>query len=190
MTDNLPDYARLESPAETPPEEYSTHERRAEILQLLIQAGSPTAVKQRRLADRYGVHESTVSRDMDRLRESVDDGLGDRAKLTTRTIFEKTVRELQNEGEWKAAWDVVMDWNEWLAEIGEQHREPRRSELAVDMESRNVDVAYEVVRGEDGDPLLASEIEPVDTGEKSGDDVQAVDGTTDDLGFAATPATI
>lgn len=162
MTDTLPDYTAIESPDDKPPEEYTTHERRAAILQAIIAAGTPSAINQRRLADRFDIHESTVSRDMDRLRESIDENLGNDAKLTTRALFERTVRELQAEDEWKQAWEVTMDWNEWLADLGEQHREPRKSALDVDMRSRSVDVAYEVVRDESGDPLPTTEEGDVD----------------------------
>lgn len=76
MTDNLPDYTVLEPPDETPPTEYSTHQRRADVLQLVIEAGSPFVVNQSHLADKYDVHRSTISRDLDRLRESIDSQLG------------------------------------------------------------------------------------------------------------------
>jgi len=175
MTDNLPNYAAMEPPEEKPSEEYTTTERRAAILQAIIAAGTPSAVNQRRLADRFAVHDSTVSRDVDRLRQSVDDNLGNDAKLTTRAIFERTVRELQAEGEWKQAWDVAMDWNSWLADIGEQHREPKKSALDVDMRSRSVDVAYEVVRDDSGDPLPTTEDGDIDH---------------DALGFTSGPAEI
>jgi len=151
MTENLPDYATFEVPDGKAPTAYSTHERRAELLRIIRSAGTPHAVTQSRLAERFDVHRSTISRDMDRLRESVADHLGDDAKLTTRVLFEKTVRELQNEGEWKQAWDVVMDWNEWLADLGEQHREPAKSEL--DVRSRHSEVAYTIVREGDDEPL-------------------------------------
>lgn len=178
MTDNLPNYAAMEPPDDKPVEEYTTHERRAEILQLLKRAGSPFAIKQVRLADRFDVHESTISRDMDRLRESIDDTLGQDAKMTTRVLLEKTVRELQDDGEWKQAWDVMMDWNEWLADLGEQYREPRKSELGVDVSSRHAEVSYQVVREGDEEPLPT-----VETAEGESVDHDA-------LGFTSAPATI
>jgi len=156
MTENLPDYWDIEPPADTPPEDYSTHERRAEVLRLVIEAGSPYAINQSRLADRYGVHRSTISRDMDRLRETVDDHLGRDAKLTTKAVFEAAVEELLAEDDWrakKAALDAVMDWNEWLADIGEQDREPDRVE--ADIRTRNQTVEYQVVRG--GEPDLPTD---------------------------------
>ena len=175
MTDTPPDYTTLEPPEEKPLEEFTTHERRAAILQAIIEAGTPSAVNQRQFADRFDVHESTVSRDMQRLREAIDEHLGNDAKLTTWALFERTVQELQAEGKWKQAWDVAMDWNEWLADIGEQHREPQKSALDVDMRSRSVDVAYEVVRDDTGDPLPMTE---------DGD----IDHTA--LGFKSAPAEI
>lgn len=164
MTEEQPDYTRAQPPEEKPPSEYSTQERRADILQTIIEeAGSPSAVNQRDLAQKYDVHESTVSRDMDRLRESINEHLGTDAKFTTRTLYQHVVRDLLSEDDWratKAAWDVAQEWNEWLAEIGEQHREPQRSEIDVDMRSQKT--AYEIVRDEEGDPLPRTEVGEID----------------------------
>lgn len=175
MNDDTPDYSALEPPDRKAPEDYTHHERRAAILRRLVEVGSPTGVTQARLAERYAVHESTISRDMDRLRVSVGEHLGTEAKFTTRTLYYHVVEELLDADDWKAtkaAWDVAMDWNEWLAEIGEQRREPDRSEVDVDMRSRAVDVEYTVVReGDDELPTTA-------------------DGSPDHtaLGFTAAPA--
>lgn len=177
MTDNLPDYTALEPPDGKPPEEFTTHERRADVLRQIVEAGSPFAINQSTLANRYGVHRSTISRDMDRLRESVDELLGRDAKLTTRALYEAVVGQLLAESDWKAkkaAWDVVMDWNEWLADLGEQHREPDRSE--IDVRSRNAEVSYTIVREGDVDPLPTA---------GDGDHVDY-----DELGFTSAPTSI
>lgn len=175
MTENLPNYAELEPPDGKPIEEYTTHERRAAVLRRIKDAGSPFAIKQARLAEEFGVHRSTVSRDMSRIRESVAENLASDAKVTTRSLMEKTVRELQDRGEWKAAWDVIMDWNDWLADLGEQRREPRKSK--VDVRSRHSEVAYQVVRETDDGPI------PVGGGETA-------DADPEDLGFTSAPTTI
>lgn len=164
MASEPPDYTALEPPVDTSPDEYDTHERRAEILDLLVEAGNPFDIKQVRLADRYDVHESTISRDMDRLRESVDEHLGTDAKFTTRTLYQNLVKDLLAEDDWKAkakAWDIQMDWNRWLADLGEQHREPKKSE--IDMRSAHVDVAYRVVREGDAEEVL-EDANPADLG--------------------------
>ena len=160
MTENLPDYSGVNPPDDKRPEEFTHHERRADLLRRCIQAGSPFAVNQSALARRYGIDRSTVCRDMKRLRESVDETLGNDAKLTARAVFERALLDLRNAEDWrasKAAFDAVMDWQQWLVEIGEQHREPDRSEVDVDMRSRTVDVSYQVVREGEDTPLPTTE---------------------------------
>lgn len=173
MTDELPDYTSVEPPDDMPVVEYTHHERRAEILQLLVKAGAPGAIKQARLAERYDVAESTISRDMDRLRASIDAHLGRDAKKMTRILRDKTIQELQAEGKWKQAWDVMMEWNEWLADVGAQDREPDRAEVDVDVDSRHAEVAYTIVREEPDLPT---------------DDAGGVDYET--LGFTQAPETV
>jgi hypothetical protein len=123
-TSGQPNYYAYDIPQHKPPEDYTYLERRAEILHYILQCCSPYVVHQSRLADRYDVTDGQISQDMDRLRKHVAEQLGDEVKFTTRIVFVKTVRELQAQDKWKQAWDVVLDWNEWLADIGEQHREP------------------------------------------------------------------
>lgn len=125
MTDNLPDYTTIEPPNDTPPDEYTHHERRAELLQLMERAGGPYAVNLASLADRYDVHRSTLSRDRQRLKEAINERLGDDAPLEKWAPYRRVVRELLEADDWratKAAWDVRADYDNWLAEIGEQHR--------------------------------------------------------------------
>lgn len=163
---NLPDYSAVKVPDDKPPEEYSHHERRADLLRRCISTGSPFAVNQSEQAERYGVSRSTVNRDMKRLRESVDDSLGDDAKLTARSVFERALLDMRQADDWrasKAAFDAVMDWQDWLADLGEQHREPDRSE--VDVRSRHAEVAYKVVREGEDEPLPTDESNQVDHNE-------------------------
>lgn len=175
MTDDLPNYIAIEPPDEKPLEEYTHHERRAALLRRVQAAGSPYAITQAREAERFGVHRSTISRDMDRLRESIDEHLGADAKLTTRVLFQSIVDDLLAADDWrakKAAWDILMDWNDWLADLGAQHREPQQSALDVEMRSQNVEVAYQLVRGDEEEPLPTTESGTVDH---------------DALGFTAAP---
>jgi hypothetical protein len=120
---------------------------------------------------------------MDRLRESIGSRLGDDAKLTTQILYEEVVTDLLTEEDWKAkkaAWDIVMDWNEWLADLGEQHREPDKSEVDVEMETRTTEVSYTVVRGEDLDGLRAGGSDP-DAGQER---------DYEELGFTRAPTAI
>lgn len=187
MTQSLPDYTQFNVPDSKHPEEYTHHERRAELFRTSVQRGTPFAVHQTNQADRYDVDRSTISRDMDRLRESVADTIGDDAKLTTKTLFERALLELRQADDWratKAAFDMAMDWNDWLADIGEQHREPDRSELDIDMRSRQSEISYQIVREADNEEELPT----------TGNDNDSEDGSEtidyEELGFTSGPSEI
>jgi hypothetical protein len=187
MTKNLPDYTTVEVPDDKPTEKFTHHERRAALLRRCISAGSPYAVNQSDLAADYGVDRSTICRDMKRLRESVGDSLGEDAKLTARAVFERTLLDLRNADDWKAskaAFDVVMDWQNWLAEIGEQHREPDRSELDVDVRSRHAEVGYQIVREGEDEPLPTT---GTDDGSGEQVDHEALGFTSGPVGVEVTP---
>lgn len=178
MSEDLPNYATLEPPEEKPIEEYTHHERRAALLRRIREAGSPYAITQAREAERFDVHRSTVSRDMDRLRESIETHLGGDARLTTQILFESIVEELLEVDDWKAtkeAWSIVMDWNDWLQSVGALGREPEKSTLDVEMRSQNLDVAYQVVREGDSESLPTTTTGDIDY---------------EELGFAAAPTSI
>jgi len=183
MTENLPDYDAIEVPDNKPKDEYSTHERRAAVWREITEAGSPSRVNKAELARKYEVNRSTIYRDFDRLREWTNDNLGDDAKLTTQAVFEKAIDDLLTAEDWKAtkaAFDIVMEWNGWLADVGEQHREPDKSELDVEMESQTREVSYTVVR----------DAEDIDGGLLT-DAADPADGTDyEDLGFTKAPTSI
>lgn len=114
-----PDYHTIEVPDEKSPTDYTYAQRRAEILQYICEHGSPYNLPAyEKLGQRYDVAEPTISKDMRRLREYVVDTLGDDVAFEVRMIYEKTVTELQDQGKWKKAWDVVMEFHEWLADAG------------------------------------------------------------------------
>jgi DNA-binding transcriptional MocR family regulator len=109
------DYGAIEVPADVAPEEWNTEQRRADLLDRVLAAGSPAAINQTELAQRYGVNQSTVSRDMDHLAEYVEDALGDHGAMQLKAAHDRTVQDLFDAGEedWRAvraAWTVVKEW--------------------------------------------------------------------------------
>jgi len=131
------DYYNVDVPEAKDPEDYTYVERRGEILSLILKRGSPQGINQSRLADRYDVSESQISQDMSRLREHVERTLGQHAKMTTRAVYQETLQKLKEEGEWKKRWDVVMEWNEWLGDLGIQEREPDKHEISGELTSEH-----------------------------------------------------
>ena len=118
MGDKVTDYYHVEPPSEKDPPQYSTYERRAEVLDILIASRSPKSVNRTRLAERYDVAVSTITRDIDRLGEAVSEMFDEQSIiLETRALREEVVNSLLQEDSWrakKAALDAHFDWVRFL----------------------------------------------------------------------------
>lgn len=156
-----PDYYNLEVPDDKDPSEYHYTERRAAILNLIIQRGSPYAIPtQTELAERYDVAQSSISKDLEHIRDHVDEHLGGDAKLTTRVVYERAVRELMDEGKHEEAFDIVMKWNKWLQDIGEQEQVASKHQVDADVTTREAaSETDEYVLVEDADEALELDTE-------------------------------
>ncbi|WP_458211032.1 hypothetical protein [Haladaptatus sp. NG-SE-30] len=108
------DYAAVDIPDDKPPEEYHYTSRRAEILQLLEEAGHPRRLNQSRLADRYGCTPSNINNDMDVLAKYIDEKLGDRRIMITESVFHRAMEGLLDREEYRKAAQTVKDWNEFI----------------------------------------------------------------------------
>ena len=122
---NQPDYAAIDVPAK-PPTEYDHVERRAELLQQVRDLGHPSMIHQGEAADRYGVSQQQISKDLDRIAEYVEENLGARHELTIDAVFQRSIQGLLEEGEYRKAARTAKDYDEWvtartdLEEIQEQ----------------------------------------------------------------------
>ena len=133
------DYYHIDVPQGKDPEDYEWWERRAEILDLILNRGTPHGINQARLAERYDVSPSQISQDMDRLREHVDQHLGREAKMTTRALYQKAIEDAQDRGEWREAFEIAMEWNHWLQDIGEQETEPEQHEISGELSTEHTE---------------------------------------------------
>lgn len=161
--DNI-DYEAIKVPHGTDPKDYSYAERRAEILAMVKERGSPYALKKTSLADRYDVVPSTITKDFKRLASYVDERIGQHAKITARSAMEKAVTELQKEDKWVEAFGVTMEWNRWLQSIGEQERAPsqvdvRHGDMPTETDSYEIVADTEDV-GDDSMVVTADDLKP------------------------------
>ena len=108
------DYEAIEVPEDTSPQDFHYTARRAEILELIRQAGHPRGINQSALASRYGTSQSNISHDLDVLATFVDRTLGERRVLTSEAIYYKSIRELQDSNEWFKAAKVAKMRDDWL----------------------------------------------------------------------------
>jgi len=141
--DSSPKYNEIEIP-DVPSRKFTAEQRRADLFRRVLDAGSPHAINQSQEAKRYDVHRSTICRDMGKIAEYVGKNIGDGARLTARAVFERTLSDLQEADDWrasKAAFDIMMDWQSWLQDTGEQRKEPDK--LAVQTETDAVRVTFD-----------------------------------------------
>jgi hypothetical protein len=113
-----PDYSAVELPS-TDRSEYSYVQRRAELLQLVKEAGHPAELNQTELASRYGVSQQQISKDLDRLaahiRAQFDDR--DRRAFSVDMVVSRSIRGLLREEEYRKAAKTAMEYDEWISEF-------------------------------------------------------------------------
>lgn len=108
------DYDSIEVPEDKSPKKYHYTHRRAEILRLLREAGHPRAVNQARLARRYDCTRQNIGNDIDVLAEYVDRTLGDRRILTTKIVYDWSIKTLIEREEPRKAAQTAKELNEWI----------------------------------------------------------------------------
>lgn len=118
-----PDYSAVDLPSKDRTE-YSYVQRRAELLQLIREAGHPRAINQTELADRYGVSQQQISKDMDRLARHIRARVADRGRrafLVDATV-QRAIRGLLDEGEYRQAARTAIEFDEWATEFTDLER--------------------------------------------------------------------
>jgi len=115
---STPDYESVELPSE-PREEYSYTERRAELLQLIREAGHPSELHQGQLAERYGVSQQQISKDIRRLGKYVHGQVADRDRraLAVTSTVTRAISGMLEDEEWRAAAKTIMEYDDWATEF-------------------------------------------------------------------------
>ena len=134
----MTDYDAYQIPEDKPAAEYNHNERRAEILDLMREAGHPDQLSQTRLAERYDRNQSTISRDFSRLREYIREELGTHRHAITDSVYRKAIKEYTDRGEYDKAIDVLESWNEWLRVEGV--RDTEEATVEVNNPDRHADL--------------------------------------------------
>lgn len=136
-----PDYAAVEIGA-TAPTSYTYVERRAEILQLIEQQGHPSALNQAELADRYGVSQQQISKDLDRLDEYVRGRLGQRRDLEIGSVLKRCMTGALAEGDYDAARRAAEAYDEYLdgriETLEFRHRLARLEDVAEEQQAEGL----------------------------------------------------
>jgi hypothetical protein len=115
---NEPDYSAVELPSKERTE-YSYVQRRAELLQLIEEAGHPDLLNQTQLAERYDVSQQQISKDFDRLASHIHARLIDRDRRAffVDSVVRRSIRGLVDEEDWRAAAKTAMEYDDWITEF-------------------------------------------------------------------------
>jgi len=116
---NQVDYEAVDLPDtdDEPRTEWHYTQRRAEILQLIHEAGHPADVNQTELAERYGVSQQQISKDFKRIGRCIREGLDDdRRALSVHATVQRSIRGLLDEGDYYKAGQLAIEWDEWVSD--------------------------------------------------------------------------
>lgn len=127
------DYANHPIPDNKPTGDFTFVERRAAIYQMLEDAGHPRALEptQAELGDTYGVSQRQISKDIQRLREYEAQRVGDNADTDTELVCRKAVIGLLEQGRFKEAGELQLQYYDWLQSAGYKDREPDQVDVDV-----------------------------------------------------------
>jgi hypothetical protein len=112
-----PDYTTVDVPTTKPPEEFTYQERRADLLGQIRDLGHPSMLHQGEAAERYGVSQQQISKDLDRIAESCREHLTqsrDRRALQLDSVVQRSIRGLLGDEEWRAAARTAIQYQKFL----------------------------------------------------------------------------
>jgi len=108
------DYRTIPVSDDKPPEDYTFAERRAEILRRIEDAGSPDRLNGVELSNRYGCTPENIYNDFDVLGNYVSATVGDRVDLKINAVFNKAIRGLLQQKEYRKAAKTAAEFGEWV----------------------------------------------------------------------------
>lgn len=143
---HTPDYHSVEIDSAKDPTDYHYTERRAELLSAIEQHGDPYTINQSQAARRYGVDQSTISRDIDKLGKHINEVIGDHAETVAYTTFKAALAECDDARE---KFDLAMRWQKWLQSTGRQETAPARAEIEATHVDGDSSDSYEIIADDD-----------------------------------------
>lgn len=137
-SNSVVDYSAIDLPNDKPRSEWHYTHRRAELLQLIEEAGHPDDLNQTELAEKFDVSQQQISKDIRRLGAFVREELTDpdRRTLTIDAVVNRSIRGLLDEGDFRKAAQTALEYDEWVSERIEAEEFRRRLDQLEDMADR------------------------------------------------------
>jgi len=128
-------------------EEWSYNERRAYILEKIIEKGDPNLVSRTKMGEKFGVSQQQISKDIHRISKSILDNT-DTAKfaLEIETAFKKMKREAIEKEDYNLYRKTMGDWSDWLFDMGKLDKAPEKHEVKHDADEDIKDKTDELIK--------------------------------------------
>lgn len=138
------DYSRIDLPDKPRTDWHYTH-RRAELLQLVREAGHPGELNQTELAEKFGVSQQQISKDLDRLGEHIRENTSiERRTLLVDSTINRAIRGLLNEGKYREAAKTALEYDEWVRNTDAIAEKQQEDSIIFDVSSAFVDNEREI----------------------------------------------
>jgi len=126
----LPIYWNIPIPEDKDPKRFSTNERRAQLLLMILEKGDPNLIHKSRMAAYYGVNQSTVSRDIQMIARSLRDNTTlDEIQFQIDVTFRKLRIEALRRDDPALLLKVNQSWISWLFDTGTVERATSKHDL-------------------------------------------------------------
>lgn len=132
-------------------EEYSVNERRKYLLNKIYEVGLADDINQCKMAKKFNVSNVMIHKDLKVLRQYLRENPEKNHISETTGIVKHAVKKLLDDGKYKKASDLQMDFSEWLEDRGAIDKEPEQVELIDTTISSEYEVIDVVSNVEDGD---------------------------------------
>lgn len=136
---NQPDFMEVVIPDDKARPDYSWQQRRAEILQAMIEKGHPR-LNQSDLARQYDVSQSQIYEDLQVLKAYMAENIGRDFKSWAATLLRGSIQDLVDQGKPDKAVKVLGEWKDFMFDTGrldkaaEKHKVEHTSDIGDALE--------------------------------------------------------
>lgn len=117
-------------------------------LSLCYRPDSPRRLNYTELGEYYGVHRTTIKRDIDAVAEDVAMHLGHRVELNVVAVYHRVIDNLLEEDP-REAWKTAKEFSEWLEDRGVLEGAPEKRYTGAAPRSAGKSESYTVLDDEE-----------------------------------------
>ncbi len=129
---DLTNYRKIHIPKEKFKENWTTEQRRAWILQRIIEAGHPRFLEQEKIADMFDVSQPQISQDLDALSDSIKVHIGEDIDMLVESLYQSTIEELKEKEDYGELRKWIKDFTDYLMNRGKIKKAPDKQKVDVE----------------------------------------------------------